>query len=273
MALTHEESFLQAIREHPDDDTPRLVYADWLEEHGDPARAEFVRVQVALAGMAADPRRVPLAAREQALLAGHRDDWLGPLRDLAAGAAQVGHEWEFRRGFLERVALDARVFLERAEEVFAWAPVRDVHLRSADEVVEDLAASPWLGRLDCLDLRGDHIGAAGMEALAGSPHLGRLRTLDLHGNVIGSAGARALARAPWLVNLTTLLLPGNEVGAPGAEALAGSPNVARLTALDVASNNLTPAGIETLRARCPQVRADDQFRPGEDGYLMYGDME
>lgn len=41
--------FLQAIIEAPDDDTPRLVYADWLEEYGgDLARAEFIRVQMEL---------------------------------------------------------------------------------------------------------------------------------------------------------------------------------------------------------------------------------
>jgi uncharacterized protein (TIGR02996 family) len=31
------------------DDTPRLVYADWLSEHGQPERAELIRVQRALA--------------------------------------------------------------------------------------------------------------------------------------------------------------------------------------------------------------------------------
>jgi uncharacterized protein (TIGR02996 family) len=29
--MSHE-AFLQAVRENPDDDTPRLVYADWLDE-------------------------------------------------------------------------------------------------------------------------------------------------------------------------------------------------------------------------------------------------
>ena len=42
-------AFLNAIHDNPDDDTPRLVYADWLEEHGEPDRAEFIRVGVELA--------------------------------------------------------------------------------------------------------------------------------------------------------------------------------------------------------------------------------
>ncbi len=31
-----EEAFLQRMREQPDDDAARLIFADWLEEHGDP---------------------------------------------------------------------------------------------------------------------------------------------------------------------------------------------------------------------------------------------
>ena len=43
MPMNHDDAFLQAILDAPDDDTPRLVYADWLEEHGQPDRAEFIR--------------------------------------------------------------------------------------------------------------------------------------------------------------------------------------------------------------------------------------
>src|SRR5207249_8060556 len=48
--MARDEAFLQAIVENPDDDTPRVVYADWLDEHGDAARAEFIRLQVRLSG-------------------------------------------------------------------------------------------------------------------------------------------------------------------------------------------------------------------------------
>ena len=37
--MTHDEAFLEAIREQPGDDAPRLIYADWLEEHGRVAAA------------------------------------------------------------------------------------------------------------------------------------------------------------------------------------------------------------------------------------------
>ena len=34
--MTEEQAFLMAILERPDDDSTKLVYADWLEEQGDP---------------------------------------------------------------------------------------------------------------------------------------------------------------------------------------------------------------------------------------------
>jgi uncharacterized protein (TIGR02996 family) len=45
------EALLRAILDQPKEETPRLVYADWLEENGQPERAEFIRVQVELARM------------------------------------------------------------------------------------------------------------------------------------------------------------------------------------------------------------------------------
>jgi uncharacterized protein (TIGR02996 family) len=46
--MDHEEAFLRAVREAPGDDTPRLVYADWLEERGDP-RGDYLRAEIAWA--------------------------------------------------------------------------------------------------------------------------------------------------------------------------------------------------------------------------------
>ena len=42
--MTPGDALLRAIIDSPADDTPRLVCADWLDENGDPARAEFIRV-------------------------------------------------------------------------------------------------------------------------------------------------------------------------------------------------------------------------------------
>src|SRR5262249_28446774 len=46
--MPDEAQFLQAILEDPDSDAPRLVFADWLEEHGNELRASFIRAQIEL---------------------------------------------------------------------------------------------------------------------------------------------------------------------------------------------------------------------------------
>jgi uncharacterized protein (TIGR02996 family) len=43
-----ELALLAAIHAEPREDTPRLVYADWLQEHGEPEYAEFIRLQCRL---------------------------------------------------------------------------------------------------------------------------------------------------------------------------------------------------------------------------------
>jgi uncharacterized protein (TIGR02996 family) len=50
------EGFLDRIRAEPDQDVHRLVYADFLDEHGDSDRAEFIRCRSAWHG-AKPPRR------------------------------------------------------------------------------------------------------------------------------------------------------------------------------------------------------------------------
>lgn len=39
------EAFIRAIADSPGDDTARLVFADYLDEHGEPERAKLIRVQ------------------------------------------------------------------------------------------------------------------------------------------------------------------------------------------------------------------------------------
>src|SRR5262249_35857239 len=106
-----DEGFLDAILEDPEDDAVRLIYADWLEEHDQPARAEFIRVQIALAKLHAfDPRRAPLARRERELLAAHEIAWVSDLPQGVEG-------WQFARGFIESVQLPSAVLAAEGEEL------------------------------------------------------------------------------------------------------------------------------------------------------------
>jgi type IV pilus assembly protein PilB len=105
--MTYDDAFLRAILENPDDDTPRLIYADWLEERGE-ARGEFIRIQCLLAEMPADDeQRSLLERRERELLARHQDRWLGELRPLLSG-------WTFHRGFLDTISVPAPAYLQRS---------------------------------------------------------------------------------------------------------------------------------------------------------------
>src|SRR5579884_1340778 len=101
--MTPDDSFLVAILAAPDDDAPRLVYADHLEERGDP-RGEFIRVQCELARLPeGDRRRKDLERKERVLLAEHGEEWAGPVQDLVVQS-------EFRRGFIDGVTLPAGDF-------------------------------------------------------------------------------------------------------------------------------------------------------------------
>src|SRR5437660_872780 len=64
-----EEALLQAIHDNPGDDTPRLVLADWLDEHDQPQRAELLRLQVALRTISWGTGRLAQEKRVQELLA------------------------------------------------------------------------------------------------------------------------------------------------------------------------------------------------------------
>src|SRR5262245_29630352 len=89
-----QDAFLQAIFAAPDDDTPRLVYADWLDEHRDAPRAEFIRLQIELSRLSEDDERHwELKDRESALLEKHRAKWLG-------GIGKVVSDPQFERGFV-----------------------------------------------------------------------------------------------------------------------------------------------------------------------------
>jgi uncharacterized protein (TIGR02996 family) len=121
MAMTYDEVFLEAILADPREDTPRLIYADWLEEHGDP-RGEFIRIQCWLAAKAeGDPYRDELETRERRLLVEHEADWLGSLHSLLK-------RWTFRRGFLEELTLPAGLYLDHADALLRIRTLRRIEV-------------------------------------------------------------------------------------------------------------------------------------------------
>lgn len=74
--MSEDEAFIRAIVDRPGDDTARLVYADWLDDRGDP-RAEFLRLTVQRDGLAdGDPARIQAESRLAQLRAELDPQWL-----------------------------------------------------------------------------------------------------------------------------------------------------------------------------------------------------
>jgi uncharacterized protein (TIGR02996 family) len=147
-------ALLADILANPEDDTVRLVLADWMDEHGDPERAEFIRVQVELARLPPklvtcsdmgypysvdcpecqeDDRREALRRRERSLLAGPRPDvyenevvWFNAGDGTDAWRTTFRPRW--RRGFVEAVVCRAADWLAHAAALLARHPIREVTL-------------------------------------------------------------------------------------------------------------------------------------------------
>jgi uncharacterized protein (TIGR02996 family) len=280
--MTPEDAFMAAIIESPEDDGPRLVYADWLEDHGQPERAEFIRLQCELASMSEDegvPRRQEPEARERQLLEEHGEGWAGPLR-------KVVRKWKFRRGFVEEIEIETGDFLAHAGAILALAPVRQAafdgwspvdgtlrrlaacdalarlaavrlafgHKECSDHTLRTLASlPPLLERLDTLHMMFGRLSETGLAAVFCSPHLLRLRSLWLTDcGLSGERGLRPLVESRRLGRLNYLSLRANPVGAEGARALAGSPNCRPLTALDLTQCEVGQVGAVAV-ARSPHL--------------------
>jgi uncharacterized protein (TIGR02996 family) len=108
-----ERALVAAVAARPDDLLPRLVYADWLDEHGEADRAELVRL--ACQGVSA-PRR--LAELRAGLPAG-RADRVDPLPPLTA-VEQAGPDLQDREGFeVSEVRVRAGERVAAGQELFA----------------------------------------------------------------------------------------------------------------------------------------------------------
>ncbi len=234
---------IKAILVAPESNGPRLVYADWLQEKGDP-RGEFITTQVSLGGELEFPsRRIELKRRERELLAEHRERWAAPVKEWAG-------QYTFRRGFLDEIRADAASLVAHGAEVLGREPVMRLWV---DEVgkkeASALASAPWMSVVRRLRLRGD-LGDAGVSALAGSSHLAALVSLNLGSCGLGAKAMTALGKAR-LMGLRALSLSGNPIGDRGVSGLLATPLLSGCQRLYLARCGLTDAGVKLL-AQAPQ---------------------
>lgn len=141
---------LALVLRYPENDGPRLVFAEWCERNGEEDRAAFVWIQCVLARAGAREvaefggRRVSVAAlrkRERELLTAMLDtgtperrartiaSWVWSDGVFGPDVAVIGRQ--FRRGFIESVSLTSAQWVARGDAIVAAHPVRNVRL--ADE--------------------------------------------------------------------------------------------------------------------------------------------
>jgi uncharacterized protein (TIGR02996 family) len=242
-----EDAFLADIAEHPEDDTPRLVYADWLDDHDQSDRAAFIRLQCEQAHMAPDdPRRPEWEEKARQLWEAHQEEWLRRF-------------YAFRRGFVEEVCDSVPGYLSRADYWARLAPVQRVELHQyagispkpdldPKDEVPALAACPWLSRWVELKMNSIRCEPAGFAKLMSSSHLARLERLQLNTmrEQVRDAGLAALTEAPHSTTLRRLWL--QYVGATdaSADAFARSLYLARLTHLTLIEATFTAGGLGRL---------------------------
>jgi uncharacterized protein (TIGR02996 family) len=241
--MTTASDLLDGIRQSPEEDAPRLVYADWLEECGDAlqsARADLIRAQIALADPPEDHRlRRLLWEREQALLKKHEKKWFAPLK------AAKARKWRLDRGLVGHVTIPANLFRDHANALFAAEPIHALRLTDPRHVVRDLAALSALGNVRTLELSDNKIAPEQVAELLASPHLAGLTGLDLSNIRLGREGVQALVASG--LPLTALNLAGCRLGWAEVRALATAPSL-RLTQLDLDAWGLADDNMAALLA-------------------------
>ncbi|HEY1188921.1 MAG TPA: TIGR02996 domain-containing protein [Gemmata sp.] len=266
--MSDQDALLDAIREHPDEDTPRLAYADWLDEHapdtgpsparGPSARADYIRVQCALAGRPYDSPEYPALLELEEELARWLDAHAGSSHpelpdDLEwTKSFSYGADESYRRGFPEEVEYtdydeEPEENVERItvalEEAFTSVTIRSLRLGDAyGAEIEGLANNPVSARLRglFLDYIADDDEAAAVRGIVGSEHLTGLRRLGLE-FPLSPTDARALAQAQNLGALESLAL--DEMTPAGMKTLSAAKWFRGLRALRLWMNNR-----DTLRA-------------------------
>ncbi len=259
-------AFLQAIREAPEDDAPRLVFVDWLEEHGNGAadrdRAEFIRVQCELARLRyGSPEYEPhlasaLQSRDRELRGRYEKAWAAEL-NLPPNR---GTRCWFRRGMVANVWCTVRYFVEHGDALLDAAPVEVVCFRRATtRNVTELRRCRAFARARGVEFLMDETPAEVVAQFLEAVPVGHLRTVDLQTYTVNRllptwdtrnvALALALARCPGLAGLKRLRLRAAGVGDEGGRALARSPHLAGLELLNLEDNAFRPDVEAELRER------------------------
>jgi uncharacterized protein (TIGR02996 family) len=256
------QALINTCKAIPDDDFPRLVLADWLEDLGD-SRAEFIRIQIKRGQLPSwDLRQAGLARREAVLLQWHGAEWLGPL-------ARHSKESRFRRGFIELNLVDGSQpgqtdivncpewmwvegltlfrpsVLKTALEQFVGEGIVSLDLnnpRDADTRCQTISRAPQLATVAALTLRTLRQTQKDLADFGKSPHLGRLTSFGLYD--VSDNTIRTFA-CPNLQKVRRFELINTSLTAKGIAEL-DAVDLTSLTHLDISGAELGVAGASRL---------------------------
>jgi uncharacterized protein (TIGR02996 family) len=260
--MSDRDALLAAIRAHPEEDTPRLMFADWLEEQGDEVRAEFLRLQCELArleGDGSDSQAVYEFLCERDYVTRPAADWTriddGIHKRLAlttrAGdlEARHGEAWRpklprrakvefrsFRRGFAHCVTLPRGKQLERIAPLLRdRLPALTLFAHNFDAAfVAQLHEAKLTERIAGLFVTGECV--TGILELGKLPEAANVRSLDLRA-WDSPAVLTALAHSPHFAGLRTLYLRDVNVTDEDAQQLFRAAHLRGLTRLHVRGNS------------------------------------
>ena len=241
-----EASFLADIIASPDDDAPRLVYADWLLEHGDP-RGEFIQIQCKLQrpiygaqGKYADEYEDYEPPADHLALEKREKELLKEMTASLAPLRKYFYQWAWRRGFLSSLTVNAS-FFAGAKVVLGAHPVEKLSITGLKK--RDLPELPKLdlGTVRWLDLSEQRLGPKDVPLICGKNYE-RVESLFLWDNPIDDDGAVALATKSHFTHLRELGLLECAIGDVGVGAIAASKILTKLEKLDLAENPFTDDG-------------------------------
>jgi len=244
--MSDHDTFLASICANPDDDAPRLIYADWLEEQGDSTRAEFIRLQIEHAHLTSDSnRREWIESRLKKLERAFRKQWAEPLKGMADSC-------EFFRGFVMSVTMPAERFPICAEALFRLSPVRSITFKSPVGFMHRVANCPFLERLSVVKFLSFYNVA--VEAISsGDPFSPMATTIGVPDDRIGDIDLHALITSPFATRLTWLYLDGGNISTDGLQLLLRSPIASQLTLLNLHGNRIGDEGVRMI-AECETLQ-------------------
>jgi uncharacterized protein (TIGR02996 family) len=268
--MSDELALLTAIIANPDEDTPRLMYADWLQENGQPERAEFIRVHIEITPLPnRHTRPLPDRAHDnerltrfRELFAAHQEEWLRPLGVKIPRAT-------FRRGFVEELRVTPAELLKIGDAVLRREMLSSIEIIPppddtedthedplGDRVLRRLASWSGRGRLRALRVAGMPLTSGAVEAFLASPPVCGLRSLDIAGCDFDARAVRAVSTSANLLELTELRLGYRALSADDVFALARAPHLKKLRTLTLSvTGENEPDAPEALHDACRELRA------------------